>query len=63
MTRTPSPAPQFQESLPRVERLLRREIAIFIALCCLLASFVAYGAAQTLDPAISAKAPTTIARR
>jgi len=40
--------PPGRDSLPRIERLLRRELALFITLCALLGAFLAYGALRTL---------------
>ncbi len=47
MTQIPL-VPPGRDSLPRIERLLRRELALFITLCALLGAFLAYGALRTL---------------
>lgn len=40
--------PPGRDTLPRIERLLRRELALFFTLCALLSAFLAYGALRTL---------------
>jgi len=38
------------EALVQLERLFLRELVIFIIICGLLGSFLAYGAVKALDP-------------
>ena len=49
MTQIPL-VPPGRDSLPRIERLLRRELALFLTLCARLGAFLAYGALRTLAP-------------